>query len=110
ERRSRYLMDTLPVRLGGLAANFARIKSFSDNPAHSKVVESLLEESKFFIEWLTPEAGLDLQEQLVNIQIQLALWQQNWQKIWNEVPKRTAVTEQIKHWSEWILKESGLTR
>jgi hypothetical protein len=28
--RDRYLHDALPIRLGGLAANLARIKSFSD--------------------------------------------------------------------------------
>ena len=48
--RERYLRDELPVRLGGLAANLARIKSFSDHPNHCDVIESLLNESKFFIE------------------------------------------------------------
>ena len=48
--RERYLRDTLPLRLGGLAANLARIKSFSDHPDHYDVVENLLNESKFFIE------------------------------------------------------------
>ncbi len=48
--RDRYLRDEFPVRLGGLAANLARIKSFSDHPDHRDAVESLLEESKFFIE------------------------------------------------------------
>lgn len=49
--RECYLRDELPTRLGGLAANLARIKSFSSHPADRELVESLLEESKFFIEW-----------------------------------------------------------
>ena len=49
--RERYLRDDLPVRLGGLAANLSRIKSFSANEASHAVVESLIDESKMFIEW-----------------------------------------------------------
>ena len=37
--QERYLRDDLPVRLGGLAANLSRIKSFSVNDASGDVVE-----------------------------------------------------------------------
>ena len=70
--RERYLRDSLPIRLGGLAANLARIKSFSNHPDHRDVIESLLDESKFFIEWIAPETGIDLQVELVALQLQLA--------------------------------------
>ena len=68
--RERYLRDQLSVRLGGLAANLARIRSFSDHPDHRDVVESLLEESKFFIEWTVPDAELDVQTVFVELQLQ----------------------------------------
>jgi hypothetical protein len=55
----------VPIRLGGLAANLTRIKSFSDHPDHRDVIESLLDESKFFIEWRAPETEIDLQVELV---------------------------------------------
>ena len=48
--RQRYLRDSLPVRLGGLAANLARVRFFSENPAHGEVVARLVEESTWFIE------------------------------------------------------------
>jgi hypothetical protein len=108
--RDRYLHDEFPVRLGGLAANLARIKSFSDHPDHRDAVESLLEESKFFIEWTTPDAELDLQAELVELQIQLARWQQSWSNIWADSEKRTGVIEQASAWSERLLKISGLLR
>lgn len=108
--RDRYLHDELPVRLGGLAANLARIKSFSDHPDHRDAVESLLEESKFFIEWTTPDAELDLQAELVELQIQLARWQQSWSNIWADSEQRTGVVEQASAWSERLLKISGLLR
>ncbi|MDZ7342922.1 MAG: hypothetical protein ONA90_00240, partial [candidate division KSB1 bacterium] len=58
--RERYLQDSIPVRLGGLAANLARVQSFSKHPAHREVVYSILQESKWFIEWTA--TALDIQE------------------------------------------------
>ena len=42
--RDRFLRDSLPIRLWGLAANLARVQSFCDNPAHLDVVARLLGE------------------------------------------------------------------
>ena len=106
--RERYLRDSLPIRLGGLAANLARIKSFSDHPDHRDVIESLLDESKFFIEWTAPETEIDLQVELVALQLQLACWQRFWQDIWVDPLQRAAVGEQAQTWSERVLKRSGL--
>ena len=76
--RERYLRDPLPVRLGGLAADLARIASFAENPRNHDAVASLLEESKHFAEWAAPSAPLDIQETLVQVQVLLALWQRRW--------------------------------
>lgn len=108
--RERYLRDDLPVRLGGLAANLARIKSFSDHPDHREVVENLLEESKFFIEWTAADASLEVQVQLVELQVELARWQLNWAGIWAEPVQRKAVGDQAHSWSEQVLGMSGLLR
>ena len=91
--RERYLRDPFPVRLGGLAANLARVKSFSDHPGHRDVVESLLDESKFFIEWTAPDARFDVQAELVELQLQLARWQRAWANIWADPVRRTTVAE-----------------
>ena len=48
--RERYMRDEPPVRLGGLAANLARIASFSDNARHRMPVIGLIVESQHFIE------------------------------------------------------------
>ena len=106
--RERYLRDTLSIRLGGLAANLARIKSFSEHPDHHDVTEGLLEESKFFIEWSTSDAGLDVQTVLVELQIKLAWWQRHWKSILADPFQREAVTEQIHKWSKRVLEMSGL--
>ena len=40
--RERYLRDPLPIRLGGLAADVARIASCAENPKNHEAVNSLL--------------------------------------------------------------------
>lgn len=108
--RDRYLRDALPVRLGGLAANLARVKSFSGNPRHRDVVATLLEESKLFIEWTARDATLDVQAELVELQIQLARWQQAWTRIWTDPEQRESVAQQAGVWSQRVLDLSGLLR
>lgn len=106
--RERYLRDPLPVRLGGLAANLARVESFSNHADHRAVVEYLLDESKYFIEWTAADADLNLQVELVEIQRQLAQWQRCWQDIWNNPIERATVAAQAGAWSKRVLEKSGL--
>ena len=72
--RERYLQDDFPKRLGALAANLARISSFSKKPENLDVIKGLLRESEYFIEWGISDAPIDLQEELVELQVRLAVW------------------------------------
>jgi len=108
--QDRYLRDGVPVRLGGLAANLRRIKSFAAQETGQDAVASLVEESKFFIEWTASEIQTDTAAQLVELQIQLARWQLNWQEIWPDTTKRQQVAEQSLAWSERVLAFSGLLK
>jgi hypothetical protein len=106
--RERYLRDPLPVRLGGLAANLSRINSFSADEANQDVVESMIDESKMFIEWTAGQAGIDTAEKLVQLQIQLARWQLQWPSIWPDRTKRKQIADQSFTWSKQVLQMSGL--
>jgi len=106
--RERYLRDSLPIRLGGLAANLARVRSFSDHPAHREVVVRLLEESKWFIEWTAPDAPSGTQATLVECQRRLARWQLAWARIWSDPRQRAEMAEQAALWSQRVLEISGL--
>ncbi len=106
--RRRYLRDPLPIRLGGLAANLARVKSFSTLGQNDALVNSLLDESKYFIEWTAAEAEWEVAAELVELQVQLAGWQRKWDVIWADPVQRMAVAEQAKRWSDRILDLSGL--
>ncbi|MDD2680281.1 MAG: hypothetical protein PHO03_05755 [Candidatus Omnitrophica bacterium] len=100
--KKRFLKEDLTKRLGGIASNLGRLKSFSQVPNNKKAISDLIEESKFFIEWTAPEASLHIQEELVNIQLQLALCGLSKEK------------EEIVHsadkWAEKILGLSGLIK
>lgn len=106
--RERYLRDELPIRLGGLAANLARIKSFCGNAANKELVEGLLDESKFFIEWTAHQTEINTAAALVELQVQLARWQRAWGRIWADPALRLEVSNQSRIWSERVLEMSGL--
>ncbi|MBD1930506.1 MULTISPECIES: hypothetical protein [Cyanophyceae] len=107
-KREHYLHESVPTRLGELAANLARIRSFSNNDLNRDAVAHLIEESKFFIEWTAIDSGIDIAAELVELQVQLARWQLNWSNIWADNSQRTKVAQQAKVWSDHILEMSGL--
>jgi hypothetical protein len=100
--RKRFLKDNLSVCLGGIASNLARIKSFSGDTNNQDVVNDLIEESKFFIEWTAPKASLDVQELLVNIQLQLALSGYS--------GKQDEIFKRADEWAGRLLQLSGLVK
>ncbi|HKQ76209.1 MAG TPA: hypothetical protein VJ810_21120 [Blastocatellia bacterium] len=107
-RKERYLRDPLPVRLGNLASNLARIKSIATQPELSEATKRVIRESEHFVEWAGKDAELQVQIELVELQRHLARWQFNWHEISNDLEKRNSVAEQAGLWSEKILDRSGL--
>ncbi|MCX6027592.1 MAG: hypothetical protein NTY23_15320 [Chloroflexi bacterium] len=106
--RERYLRDSLPVRLGGLAASLRRIRSFAAHEEGGEAVAGLIEECKYFIEWTAADAPVDTAAQLVDLQVQLARWQHNWAGIWSDPIRRQRLAEHSLAWSERLLRLSGL--
>lgn len=108
QRRERYLKDSLPIRLGGLAANLARIGSFVKNSANLEAVKNLIEESKFFIEWTTIELSADDAYELVKLQIELAVLERTFEKSWSSEESRSEIGSKARDWSKLVLQTSGL--
>ena len=102
------MRDELAIRLGGLAANLARVRSVSRNSMNRDVVFSLFEESKFFIEWTAAEANLETAEELVDLQLQLAVWQRSLQSVWDDDCARDEIGSASMHWSNRLIERSGL--
>jgi len=106
--RKRYLQQDSARRIGGLAANLARVASFADNPNNFKAVETIIEESKFLIEWIAPEFPLEIQTKLVELQIQLSIWHHKFTEICQNPESLKKMTAQASVWSRELLKLSGL--
>jgi hypothetical protein len=109
-RKERYMRDPLPVRLGNLASNLARIKSTATRPELGDAAKRVIRESKHLVEWAGENADLQVQIELVELQRQLARWQFKWAEIWNDIEKRNSIAEQAGVWSQKILERSGLLK
>ncbi|MDX1418013.1 MAG: hypothetical protein R3293_27675 [Candidatus Promineifilaceae bacterium] len=108
--KSRYLEDEISIRLGGLATNLSRIKSFSGQDANQSAVAGLIDESKYFIEWTAAELDILVAEELVLLQVLLARWRYSWEATWADKTKRKNLAEEAGNWSVRVLELSGLVR
>jgi hypothetical protein len=106
--RERYLRDEPTLRLGGLAANLARVESFSQHSEHKEAVAGLLEESAFFIEWTASDVSDETCVALAELQRLLVDWRRAWDSIWADRDRRAQVAAQAGKWSQRILRLAGL--
>jgi len=100
EIKKRFSRNSLPVRLGCIASNLARMGSFARMKNNRDVIEDLVEESKFFIEWTVPKASSNIQEKLIDLQLKLALLKYN---------KKAEIIKLAESWSGKLIKLSGLS-
>lgn len=103
-KKERYLRDPLPTRLGGLAANLARIGTISINPANRTAVDDILRESKFFIEWTALEFSPDLTTDLIGLQREIAARHRKWQLDANDENCRHEISQWAKLNSQVIFE------
>ena len=103
--RQRFLSDPMPKRLGSLAADLARIASFVEDPRDQEAVVSLLEEGKYFAEWMAPDAPLETQALLAELQVTLAVWQR---RLLNGAPD-VSMRAEAQRKSDELLALAGLT-
>ncbi len=78
--RERFLRDSLPRRLGGLAATLGRISSSARNSTDPNHVANLLDEAKHLIEWTAAETEPETAAELVQMQTMITLWQRAWEE------------------------------
>jgi hypothetical protein len=106
--RDRYLRDEPSIRLGGLAANLARIESFSRDVDNQEVVARLLEESAFFIEWTAADVSDDVRIALAELQRALVQWRRSWDRITADSDELARAADEVGRWSQRILRLAGL--
>ena len=107
EKKARFQNEDVPHRLGHVASNLARIRSFF-NSAYKKAVKVVIDETEWFIEWTAAEIEPEQAEELVSIQVQLARWQMNLDNIWLDEVHRAEIAKQAEIYSQKVLHMSGL--
>lgn len=111
EIQERYMADPLNIRLGGLAADLARIVSFSKNIKAIQSVQEMINEGIYFIEWSAPDLlpeRIDDAVLLVDIQRGLTHWRWIWNEAQHDPAQRAQLAAQAQAWSDQVLKMSGL--
>ncbi|MCF4967150.1 hypothetical protein [Nostoc sp. CMAA1605] len=111
QKQERFLQYNIPTRLGHLAANLARIKSFCEDVTPQDAIASLLKESLYFIEWTVPnmvQTDVDQAAQLVELGRTLTRWLFSWDKIRSDSTALTQVQTEVSSWSQRVLDMSGL--
>ena len=101
--RERYLKDGLPVRLMGLAADLSRVASSARRATGAEAVAALLEESQHLIEWTAADAPAEVAEELVNLQVLLALWRRAWPEAQQSRIQRGLLAVQAKQWADQVM-------
>ena len=106
--RYRFLRDSLPRRLGGLAATLGRISSNAVSSTNPLIVSNLLDEAKHFIEWTAAETEPEIGVELVRMQRLITLWQKAWNDASQIHQQRIILSVQAKDWADKALEFSGL--
>ncbi len=106
--RERFLADPLPIRLGGMAANLARIRSFARNDLNRAAVGTLLEETRRFVDWTATDASAEALAGILDLRAQLMQWEARITGAWDDAGARTDLSRWAGEWSDRVLSLSGL--
>ncbi|NDJ25758.1 hypothetical protein GS682_30070 [Nostoc sp. B(2019)] len=107
EKQARFQGENTSHRLGHIASNLARLRTFCDT-AYPEAVESVADETICFIEWTAADIEPEYAEEIVKIQVQLAQWKLKFDSFWSNESERKSMSEQASIWSEQVLDMSGL--
>ncbi|WP_375490946.1 hypothetical protein [uncultured Nostoc sp.] len=103
-----FVQDSIPVRLGKLATNLARINQLFSESTHEDVVKSLIRETMYFLEWIAPDIDIDNACELANLGRFLTRWLFNWEQAWNDTDAKNQIIQELGIWSDSVLQMSKL--
>jgi hypothetical protein len=104
----RYLQFDEPHQLGHLASNLSRLSSVCSQPLPAEMALAAMDESRHYLEWMTPHSSESLGIQLIELQNLLASWQLHWSVLWTNPQSRLEIAQVAQKWSERLLNHSGL--
>lgn len=105
--KQRLMREEPRKRLGHLAADFLRIANFIESGSTDEA-KPIIRESKWFAEWIAPDADLKTQQLLATTQSTLALKEIQWSSWIQNAQEVQATAAMVRNWSSELLKRSGL--
>lgn len=109
--KAQYLQTDTSTQLGRLAENLSQIKVLAQTGTEEQLVQDLIRESQFFIEWLVThlnlETKIDLAAELVELQRQLSRWKLHGSVLWSSPGDRLQMARLSQEWSDQLLNLSG---
>ncbi len=96
--KARFMKDPVSVRLGNIASDLLRASNLVGRSGAS--IESLnhvINEVKLFTEWTARDLEVDLQENILNLQRELAV-----------SSKSELISQNLKKWADYFIKISGI--
>ncbi len=107
--KEQFLSEPLTIQLGALATNLARIDAYIADTENESLVRHLVDESRFFIDWIAPSlSDFEQQYKLAQYQRQLTKWLYQWAAIWVDPVQRMNIATEANRWSEQVWQISGL--
>lgn len=104
--KQQFLQADQSAQLDSLALNLTRIQILAVSGTDESMVEHLVRESQFFIEWMVAgidlETGLDQAVELADLQRLLSRWKLSWSDWWGDDRKRQEVARLAQEWCELI--------
>jgi hypothetical protein len=98
--RERFVRHRLPVRLGHVASNLARLSDWACEGHSSQALVDLMREIAHEMEW-SGEAGL---VELADMQREVCFWR----RAWPAAPARSVLAQRTHAMSDRLLELSGL--
>lgn len=107
--KEQFLHEPVTIQSGTLATNLAKISAYINDTEHEALIRHLVDESRFFIDWIAPSLrDFEQQYQLAQYQRQLTQWLSQWETIWGDPIHRRNIATETARWSEQVLQISGL--
>ena len=106
----RYRRQPLPMRLGNLASNMARIRTMALDERTIADGAIVIEESRHFADTLIPDTDPALGEELVRLRNLLDGWLAAWPRLARPGANLTEITTAAARWSALLIERSGLAR
>lgn len=106
--KTHYLQASQATQLNHLALNLARIYLLAESGSDEAVVQHLIRESQFFIEWAVPqmdwETEMTFSTELVDLQRLLSRWKLRWSEVWTHEQQRREISTLAQRWCDRILQ------